>query len=457
MKHFTPNYKFSSDDIMTSPYSDMSENDQIIRSLQQNDITNTNALNDVINSSERQFKEKLKVDRQLAGEQLDAIKGVIDSNQNLKNSLEGGFDNLHIALGNITSQLEIQYSAMIEQYRISNSRMEIIAEYIKLPEFEKERLFLITKAMEFLKQTFISSERYYDAIEYLLKANDDKDFFVLKQIGLIYLYGEDLIDFKKAIHYLEKAYSYANSSGNIMEKASIAKHNSYCYLLRGQFKKSIQWANIGLEDNYDLGLMFIKSEALMMTNKLKDGINILRKISKKDIGYIIEAEDKECFKCEEFEALKKEFKNIAIKKANNIKIGIHKNFKLTNKHKNQLNELEEKLSFYNNSLFEVIEIHADFEDLYEDAKIHTYHNVKNKIDNNSSVLTSIEYNNLMDTLSVNYTLAEQKLNRYLKEHELYDEEFKKIDEYEESKFNLNIENIIFILLGIGAFIVGILI
>ena len=399
MKHFTPNYKFSSNDIMVNAYGGMEKHDQVIRSLQQNNISTVNSLDEIISSSEKQFEAKLKSDRELAGNQLEAINGILDSNAQLKSSLNEGFDGLFNGLNNVTSQLEIQHAAMLEQYQISNSKMDTIAEYIKLPEFEKERLFLIEEAMKFLKQTFISPERYNDALNYFLKANNGNDFFTLKQIGLIYLYGENKLNFKKAVKYLENAYSYANSAQIKPEIGSIAKHLSYVYFLRGEFNKSIKWANIGLEHNYDYGLLFIKSECLMLIGEKQEGIDILKEISEKDIEYLLDALKNDNFKSEELDSLKITFEveieynirnNIILKTMKNIneKSKLHKPIKIHQKN------LDKQLG-----LIELIEMREECRKILEDSKKELEKSKKEMIESREEIPISDDFEDIDETSS----------------------------------------------------------
>lgn len=422
MRHFTPTYKFSSEDILVNSYSGMSDHDQIIRSFQQGNIANNNILEKLIKNSEEQFKAKLKNDRALAGNQLNVLNNILNSNSELKATLNEGFGELYLSLSNVTSQLEIQHAAMLEQYNFSNKKLETIIEYLKLPEFERERLFFIQKAMEFLKQSFVSSKRYKDALNFFLKSDNGTDFFVLKQIGLIYLYGEDEIDFKKATEYLEKAYCYANSAQEHMEMASIAKHIAYSYLLRGQLKKCIEWSDISLNLNYDLGLQFIKAEALMMIGEPVQGIKILEEISAKDIGYFKEAVLKDSFQGEELEKLKKIIKKNIHHEINNITWEIEKLINDDSPYHDTFVKLNNKISKTFIPISTLIEVKDEMKKLLAKIKdnIESINRIKKRIKkniiDNFDDLTGEQYLELMHLIDEDYRLAEAKFGHYLTEN-----------------------------------------
>lgn len=416
MRHFTPTYKFANADIMVSSYAGMSDTDQIIRSFQQGNLTNVNALDEIMRNSEQQFKEKLKFDRELAGQNNAILNNILSQNAEFQGLMNKTMDSVYEEMRKSNAKLELQHAAMLEQYRISNAKMDVIIELMKLPEFEKERLFLIEKAMNFLKQTFIDVERYKDALDYLLKADNGNDYIVLKQIGLIYLYGENSINLKKAIEYFENAYSYANSAEDNVEKGAIAKHISYAYFISGQLKKSIEWANTGLSINYDYALQAIKAEALMIIGEKTEGIAILEEISKVDIDYLKDATEKPAFQGEELNALIEKFKEAI---------------------KDEIDELSEFIEndSKENKRYEDIKNNIDYSDVFsmdvgrnelklmKDLIAHSHESnervseiIKKRIQENKNSLTEEQKTELFSLVKTDPYKTKARLDKYIQEN-----------------------------------------
>jgi len=421
MAHFTPTYKFSNDKILVGSYSEMSENDQIIRSLQQNNIVNSELLNAIIKSSESQFKTKLKSDRELAGNSIAVLSEMVKSNQNLQESLEDSFNMLYNHLSGVSAEMDIFHTAMIEQYRISNATLEELAEYIKIPEFEKERLFHIKTGLGFLKQVFIEPARYSDALDYFLKANvlNNRDYIVLNQIGLIYLYGEDLIDFKKAENFLKRAFDYAFSADKATEASHIAKHLAYTYLLMGQFENAIKYADKGLVLNNSITeLEYIKAESLMLLGKSKEGVNALYELAIKDAGYVSEAIANKNFKTTEFDNFIVFFRKNITNNIDKITFSIEKNMIDGSEYHDKFVTANTSISVPSPSTISLINAFNEFKNILDLVKMegkgknNEYIRIKEEIEKNEAFLTETQYEELLKALEVDAYKAEAMFEMY---------------------------------------------
>lgn len=100
--------------------------------------------------------------------------------------------------------LEMQRTGLILQQNI--------AELLKIPDYEKERVNHISLGLQFLHNAENDQDLLCDALEELLKAEALKkqDYFVLHRIGCIYLFAPNLINPELAQDYFVRAGKYAS-------------------------------------------------------------------------------------------------------------------------------------------------------------------------------------------------------------------------------------------------------
>jgi len=113
-----------------------------------------------------------------------------------------------------------QRMSRIEQGIInSNILLENISELLKLPDSEKQRQRHIELGMKFSNQALKDSDLAIDSkneFESALKLMQ-QDWFVLQQLGIIYLHSEKIQDLNKAKEYFLKAakYAYVENSDSV--------------------------------------------------------------------------------------------------------------------------------------------------------------------------------------------------------------------------------------------------
>ena len=137
----------------------------------------------------------------LANEQLGELnQGVQHLNQGVHQSNQ--------LLAGIYSRLVRQF----EEQRISNVLLENIAELLNIPDGEKKRHADIKWGLKFCKDAIRDSDLYQDALKYLQCAEValPEDYFVLRQIGILYLHVPALVNLQMAADYLTRAGKYAS-------------------------------------------------------------------------------------------------------------------------------------------------------------------------------------------------------------------------------------------------------
>lgn len=120
---------------------------------------------------------------------------------------------INSAISELTSLIDWRMSMMIEQQRINNILSENIALLLRIPDFQKKRIYYIEQGLKHLKNATKDQDLYNNALNNFLKAEeedtDNTDYFVLHRIGMIYQYVPDLLDETKAEKYFRKAAKYA--------------------------------------------------------------------------------------------------------------------------------------------------------------------------------------------------------------------------------------------------------
>ena len=111
-------------------------------------------------------------------------------------------------LGGVNQRLEL----LSAQQNTANVLLGNIAELMRLPDSQKQRQHHIEMGLKLFKNASKDPDLYADALEQFLAAEKlmPTDYFVLREIGLIYLYAGPQLDLEKAAHYLVRAGKYSS-------------------------------------------------------------------------------------------------------------------------------------------------------------------------------------------------------------------------------------------------------
>ena len=121
---------------------------------------------------------------------------------------------LGFEISKVSEQLEFlnwRTQVLIEQQKLSNLLLNNVAELLKIPDYEKERIQEITFGIIFFSNASKNPKFFIDSLEHFLKAEElmSQDYFVLFHIGCIYLYSPNLLNLEKATDYFLRAGEYA--------------------------------------------------------------------------------------------------------------------------------------------------------------------------------------------------------------------------------------------------------
>jgi len=138
--------------------------------------------------------------------------------------------------------LDDRLKLILEQQRFSNKLNYNICKLLEVPDTQKERKYNIEQGFKHYSNSMMNPKLIKDALKKFLRALEieETDYFILYQVGIIYLYT-DILDPKKAEDYLLKSANYAVvelnpkvSLDDIYEQAAIAA------FLQQKYKKSIK-------------------------------------------------------------------------------------------------------------------------------------------------------------------------------------------------------------------------
>ncbi len=186
-------------------------------------------VNDIQKSVKQQTKEFNNSFQSASREQVAAMQ---QSTAIICGTLEKGFaqvteqlgevnwslNEINEGIGNLHSMLDWKTDLMIEELKISNMYMGNIARLLQIPDSQKQRAYYVEQGLVYLKNAIdegTKSEFYKDAIDEFQKAKviEEKDFFMLHRLGLIYLSSLNHLDVQKAENYFVTSARYAKAFG----------------------------------------------------------------------------------------------------------------------------------------------------------------------------------------------------------------------------------------------------
>ena len=142
--------------------------------------------------------------------QVDAINNLADRLGFGLNIISWQLNKLNDSSNLIHKKLDLQ----LEQQKLTNAKLDGILKLLNIPESEKERRYTVEMGLKFYVMAQRDKDLLNDALEAFLKAEASfrQDYFVLYQIGMIYLFSEKHLDPAKAFEYFKKSAKYANAA-----------------------------------------------------------------------------------------------------------------------------------------------------------------------------------------------------------------------------------------------------
>lgn len=256
-------------------------------------------------------------------------KGVI---QKVCGNLEDGFglisshlNDINYELGELrgeisalASMLDWKLSMLIEEQRITNQLLGHIAQLLRIPDSQKQRVYHIEQGLKYFKNAIMegsSSSFYDDAIGSFKEAEkiERKDFITLNRIGQIFLYSEKHMNIPLSEEYFLKsareAFAEANVGGtttsNILSPSGyntiqssqdyfkLATAEAYLYAsrtcyLQQKLTDAIKYsekAYVLIPEFIEAG--FEQAKYLAANNQIEECVKVLETVIKKDRYYSV--------------------------------------------------------------------------------------------------------------------------------------------------------------------------
>jgi WD40 repeat protein/tetratricopeptide (TPR) repeat protein len=132
--------------------------------------------------------------------------------QNVTGTIEAGSQKAADQIRELGAGLDYRLNAIIDQGRVANMLSLNIAELLRVPDFQKERIYYLQQGFKHYQNAAIDPALYENALENLLKAEEREktDYVVLHRLGMIYLYSRQHCDLDKAENYFERAGRFAS-------------------------------------------------------------------------------------------------------------------------------------------------------------------------------------------------------------------------------------------------------
>jgi hypothetical protein len=120
----------------------------------------------------------------------------------------------------MAAMLDWKLSLLIEEQRLTNQLLGHIAQLLRIPDSQKQRVYYIEQGLKYFKNASlegIDSTFYTDALEGFKEAEciEHKDYITLNYIGQIHLYSQQYMDFPLAEQYFLKSAREAFAESNV--------------------------------------------------------------------------------------------------------------------------------------------------------------------------------------------------------------------------------------------------
>ncbi len=279
-------------------------------------------ISDIISKNRKELQTTIN---NASGEHQKAIQQVCGSLDDGFGLISSHLSDIKYELGGIrgeinamASMLDWKLSMLIEEQRLTNQLLGHIAQLLRIPDSQKQRVYYIEQGLKYLKNAFIediSSSFYDDAIDSFKAAEniERKDFIILNRIGQIYFYSKKHMNIPLAEEYFLKsareAIAEANVGGTTTSnklspsgyqpllssqdyfKSATAEAYLYasrtCYLQQ-KLSEAAKYAEKGyclIPEFVEAG--FEQAKYLAANNQIEESVKVLETVIKKDRYYSV--------------------------------------------------------------------------------------------------------------------------------------------------------------------------
>lgn len=171
----------------------------------------------------RAIGKNTEVTKQAIENSTSQICGTLEIGfKQITNELEGvnwRLNEINEKLYDLHSMLDWKTDLIIEEQKITNFYLGNIARLLKIPDSQKQRSYYVEQGVTYLKNAFeegSKSDFYDDALDEFSKAKniEEKDYFCLHKLGLIFLNSKKHLNVQVADGYFKASARYAKAIAN---------------------------------------------------------------------------------------------------------------------------------------------------------------------------------------------------------------------------------------------------
>ena len=159
---------------------------------------------------------QIKAIQQVCGRLDDGIREVNQHLQDINFNISG----LRGEINAMASMLDWKLSLIIEEQKVTNQLLGHIAQLLRIPDSQKQRVYHIEQGLKYLKNAILEGTKssfYIDSLESFKEAEkiERKDYITLNRIGQIYLYSEKYRNFPLSEEYFLMSAREAFAESNV--------------------------------------------------------------------------------------------------------------------------------------------------------------------------------------------------------------------------------------------------
>jgi hypothetical protein len=215
---------------------------QMTDSEKRQEISNISRNGAVIDAINKGYKQNLEQsDRQHREEmsrladntrELERNNALVSDQNNKLGEISGILYDTNVILNTGFGDLSLKAQSLVKLAEINSDKMDKLIEVMKIPDYEKERLFKFAKATDYLRQSIKFPDRMDDAIEILeeIYKTDTRDPLVLNKLANCYLHSTKHANLVRSKELFERAISYTDSKFNDKNLLKYDNYINYAYI-----------------------------------------------------------------------------------------------------------------------------------------------------------------------------------------------------------------------------------
>lgn len=253
----------------------MANTDRLIRTFENNH-------REMLKQNETHHSDNLKmlseqnvIARHQVNESVRANRNLADIAYNME-TIGDVLTDFSIKNLSLLESVDTTLTTSLKHLAMINYGVDNIIELLRVPEFEKERIFHIQEAFKYLDMSIVNPDRCIDAMEYLQKAKqlNDRDPLVNYNIALLLQHRSNTLDIVEAKKYLQRALDYVYNDNKF--KSMILSELAFNAMASGDINESIRLSTEATRYNSkNIDAIYYYMDAKIISGEFGSSMNML--------------------------------------------------------------------------------------------------------------------------------------------------------------------------------------